>query len=109
MAYDEQIDTRIRRIVSSWENTDDKRMFGGVCHLVRGNMFCGVYKGFLILRLGEENAEDVLRLSSVKPFDITGRPMRGWVMVNREGFQTDSELRAWLDKAREFAETLPSK
>ena len=56
MAYNEEIETRIRKAVSSWQNTDDKKMFGGVCHLLNGNMFCGVYKDFLILRLGQKNS-----------------------------------------------------
>lgn len=109
MAYNEEIEARIKKIVSSWKNTDDKKMFGGVCHLLNGNMFCGVYKDFLILRLGEEKSKSALELPSVRPFDITGRPMKGWVMVGSEGFNSDKQLRAWLDKAKEFVKTLPSK
>ena len=55
------IDNRIKKIVSRWKNTDAKNMFGGVCHLLNGNMFCGVYKDYLILRLGEQKYEDVLK------------------------------------------------
>ena len=84
-------------------------MFGGICHLIHGNMFCGVYKDFLILRLGEGQAKKALELPFVRPFDITGRPMKGWVMVAGEGFHSDQELEAWLNKAKDFAETLPSK
>jgi TfoX/Sxy family transcriptional regulator of competence genes len=109
MAYSEEIEARIKKIVSGWKNTDDKKMFGGVCHLLNGNMFCGVYKDFLILRLGESNSMDALELPFVMPFDITGRPMKGWVMVESKGFKMDSELKAWLNKAKEFAKTLPSK
>jgi TfoX/Sxy family transcriptional regulator of competence genes len=109
MPYNEEIETRIKKIVSGWKKTDAKKMFGGVCHLLNGNMFCGVYKDFLILRLGEKKSKGVLELPFTKPFDITGRPMKGWVMVEREGFSSDSELRAWLDKAKSFVKTLPSK
>lgn len=77
--------------------------------MLKGNMFCGVYKDYLILRLGEKGSEEALRSPLVKSFDITGRPMKGWVMVKREGFRSDEELRAWLDEARDFAKTLPSK
>jgi hypothetical protein len=35
-------------------------MFGGVCHLLNGNMFCGAYKDYLILRLGETVAKEAL-------------------------------------------------
>ena len=109
MPYNEQIETRIEKIISSWRNTDRKNMFGGVCHLLNGNMFCGVYKDFLILRLGEENSNKALALPHVRPFDITGKPMKGWVMVEQDGFQTDDDLAVWLDQAKEFVNSLPPK
>ena len=109
MAYNEELDARIKKAVSRWKNTSDKKMFGGVCHLLNGNMFCGVHKDFLILRLGEEGAGEALAMPFVRPFDITGRPMKGWVMVEEDGFRGDDELKGWLNKAREFAKTLPPK
>ena len=109
MAYNEELGTRIKSIVSDWKNTDDKKMFGGVCHLLNGNMFCGVHKEFLVLRLGPEKAEVALKSAHVRPFDITGKPMKGWVMVSDDGFRSDSELKVWLDKAVDFVKTLPAK
>jgi TfoX/Sxy family transcriptional regulator of competence genes len=109
MAYNETIDRRIRRIVSHWPNTDSRKMFGGVCHLLDGHMFCGVHKYYLILRLGMEKADMALKSKSVKAFDITGKPMKGWVMVAIQGFKTEAKLRNWLDQARDFAESLPPK
>jgi TfoX/Sxy family transcriptional regulator of competence genes len=107
--YNKNLEARIQRIVSTWKNTDSKRMFGGVCHLLNGNMFCGVYRDFLILRLGEKKAAKVLNLPSVKPFDITGRPMKGWVMIEEQGFGNEKELKEWLEQAKVFAETLGTK
>ena len=109
MVYKEEIEIRIKKIVSGWKNTEDKKMFGGICHLQNGNMFCGVLKDFLILRLGPDNAEDALKLPHVRPFDITGRPMKGWVMVAEDGFKGDKELKSWLNQTKRFVETLPSK
>jgi TfoX/Sxy family transcriptional regulator of competence genes len=109
MAYDETLEGRIQKIVSRWDHTEAKKMFSGICHLLRGNMVGGVYKDFLILRLGEENATKALESPFVKPFDITGRAMKGWVMVEEAGFDTDSKLKAWLNQAKEFVETLPPK
>ena len=109
MPYNEEIDARIRKIVSRWKNTDAKKMFGGVCHLLNGNMVCGVYKDYLILRLGEKESGKSLKLSYTKPFDITGKPMKGWVMVEGRGFKTDEKLKSWLLKARTFVKTLPPK
>jgi hypothetical protein len=109
MSYNEHIETRIKKIISIWKNTDQKNMFGGVCHLLNGNMFCGVYKDFLILRLGDENGSKALALPHVRPFDITGKPMKGWVMVEQDGFQADYDLASWLNQAKEFASSLPPK
>jgi len=106
MPYDEALEARIKKIVSKWKNTDNKKMFGGVCHLLNGNMFSGVYKDSLILRLGEGTSREALRLPFVRPFDITGRPMKGWVMVKKEGFESEDELVAWLNQAKNYVRTL---
>lgn len=109
MPYDEEIEGRIKKAISKWKKTESKKMFGGICHLLGGNMFCGVYKNFLILRLGERESQAALSLPFVRPFDITGKPMKGWVMVQKEGFKTEDNLKAWLAKAKEFVHSLPSK
>ena len=109
MPYNETIEIRINKIISGWKKTGAKKMFGGVCHLVNGNMFCGVYKDFLILRLGKEKAEKIMDQPFIKPFDITGRPMKGWVMVAQDGFKKDETLKGWLTQAKKFALTLTAK
>lgn len=107
MPYSEEIDSRIVGAIATW-GTTRKKMFGGTCHLINGNMMCGVYKDYLILRLGEHQAHEALRQAHVKPFDITGKPMKGWVMVSEAGFK-GAALATWLQKAREFAAALPPK
>jgi hypothetical protein len=109
MAYNEQIASRIKKIVSGWKNTENKKMFGGVCYLLKGNMFCGVFKDYLILRLGEKGAEEALRSKHALPFDITGRPMKGWVMIEQKGFEDDEILEEFLVEAKGFVKTLPPK
>jgi TfoX/Sxy family transcriptional regulator of competence genes len=109
MAYNTELADRISRITSRWKNTDSKKMFGGICELLNGNMVCGVHKDFLILRLGEEAANEALELPFVRPFDITGRAMKGWVMVEEEGFKKDDDLKDWLNQAKKFVASLPPK
>ena len=109
MPYNEEIEKRIQKTISGWQNTEAKKMFGGVCHLLNGNMFCGVYKDYLILRLGENVSKEALEMASVKPFDITGKPMKGWVMVAGDGIESDDALENWLNKAKKFVTTLPAK
>ena len=110
MPYNPVIEDRIQRLISSWDHTEAKKMFGGICHLIHGNMFGGVYKELIILRLGVEKANEVLANNPhVRPFDITGRPMKGWVMVEKAGFKTDDALVQWLEMGRDFALALPPK
>jgi hypothetical protein len=109
MPYNKELDRRIKRIVSRWIGTADKKMFGGVCHLLDGNMFCGGHKDFLILRLGEKQAREALNQTHTRPFDITGKPMKGWIMVAGDRCKSDRDLKVWLDQAKGFVKTLPKK
>jgi TfoX/Sxy family transcriptional regulator of competence genes len=109
MAYNATIYNRIKNAVAHWGDIAEKNMFGGICFLFKGHMFCGIYKDFLILRLGEKGTEEALKSKYALPMDITGRPLKSWVMFRQEGFQTDDELHALLEEARDFASTLPAK
>jgi TfoX/Sxy family transcriptional regulator of competence genes len=108
MTYSKALDKRIAELISHWDNVIPREMFGGVCYLLNGNMVCGVYKDFLILRLGSEGAEAALEHRQVRPFDITGRAMKGWVMVEERACQ-GKRLEEWLNKARVFVSHLPEK
>jgi hypothetical protein len=107
MAYDEKLDTRISEIVADWGATR-KKMFGGTCHLLHGNMLCGVHNDRLIVRLGEKAGPAALQEPHTRPMDITGRPMKGWVMVSPKGHAGEA-LIVWLERARAFVSTLPPK
>ena len=109
MAYDEQLDARIKKVVSPWKGTASRKMFGGVCHLLNGKMFGGVHKDKLIVRLGPKEAEKALKKANVVPFDVTGKPMKGWVMIEKEAIQDDAELKSWLSLSKKFVKTLPDK
>lgn len=87
----------------------EKRMFGGIGYLVHGNMACGTNKGSLIVRVGPEAYDQALARPHVRVFDMTGRPMAGWVMVGPEGCSTNDSLRQWLKEGIAFALTLSPK
>ena len=111
MGYDEGLAQRIREVLAElgpppWV---EKEMFGGVGFLLRGNMACGVHKDRLIVRVGPEKHEEALARPHARAFDITGRPMKGWMMVGPEGCETDQALREWVREGVEFALTLPAK
>ena len=84
-------------------------MFGGVGFLLNGNLLVGVWKHSLIVRLGSDEGEAALLEPHAKEFDVTGRPMKGWVMVDPEGIDDDGQLKAWIERALKFVETLPRK
>src|SRR5262245_12727598 len=109
MAYSESLAARIRQIIVHRRGFTEKKMFGGVGFLLYGNMCVGVWKASLIARLGPEQAAAALSEPNVVEFDITGRPMKGWVMVEANGLETDEQLRAWFEQAAEFVDTLPKK
>jgi len=109
MAFDEDLAARIRERLERRQGVEEKRMFGGVAFLLDGNLLVGVWKDSLIARLGREQGEEALLEPHVRPFDVTGRPMRGWVLVGPEGVGEDDQLARWIDRAEEFVRTLPAK
>jgi TfoX/Sxy family transcriptional regulator of competence genes len=109
MAYSESLAERIRRIFACCRGITEKKMFGGVGFLLNGNMCVGIWKTSLIVRLGPEDGEAALKEPNVVPFDITGRPMKGWIMVEPDGIETDEQLSEWIRRAEEFVGLLPKK
>jgi TfoX/Sxy family transcriptional regulator of competence genes len=84
-------------------------MFGGVAFLLNGNMCVGVWKDSLIVRLHAEDAEKALREEHVGAFDITGRPMKGWLLIASAGLEDDDQLQAWIARAVKHVAKLPAK
>ncbi|MFO0866573.1 MAG: TfoX/Sxy family protein [Gemmataceae bacterium] len=109
MAFDETFAGRIRDAISRRKGIEEKKMFGGIGYLLNGNMLVGIWKDSLIVRLGPDNYDDALLEPHVREFDITGRPMKGWVMVEPEGVEDDEQLAGWIDRALKFVKTLPKK
>jgi hypothetical protein len=109
MAYDEVLAERIRAALAGRDGFAEKKMFGGIGFLLHGNMCVGVWKEQLILRLAAEQADAALRQEHVRVFDITGRAMTGWVLVDPAGMRTDEALNGWIDQAVGFVSLLPAK
>ncbi len=109
MAFDEALAARVRDVLSATEGLAEKRMFGGIAFLVNGNMCCGVHGDELIVRLAPERAEDALDQPHVRVFDLTGRPMKGWLLIGPGGVANEDDLSSWVDQAIAFAGSLPAK
>ena len=109
MAFSESLAARIHDALARRRGITEKKMFGGVGFLLNGNMLVGVWKNSLIVRLGPNEGETALLEPHVKVFDITGRPMKGWLLVEPEGIDEDGQLKDWIERAMKFVETLPAK
>lgn len=109
MAYDEKLAKRVRTVLRPEDGYVEKKMFGGICYLLNGNMVCGILNDELIVRVGADSFEKSLILPYARKFDITGRPMTGWVVISSEGIIKTKALKQWINKGIAFARTLPPK
>ena len=107
--YNIKLEEKIDAAAKQWQNVEKKKMFGGVCYLLKGNMAFGIYKDSMIVRMDKEQGEQSLKDRNVKPFDITGRPMAGWVMVQEVGWKSAAGLAKWMEVGKRFALSLPEK
>jgi TfoX/Sxy family transcriptional regulator of competence genes len=107
MAYDEALAQRLRERLGD-AGVAAKRMFGGLAFLTDGKLTVGVYGDDLLVRMNPIEAQRALERPGVRAFDLTRRPMRGWVVVPGEMLD-DPVLDEWLAVARAFVATLPPK
>ena len=109
MAFDESVAGRVREALAEAPDIVEKRMFGGVAFMLRGNMCCGVIGDRLMLRVRPGGYEAALSRPHAKPMDFTGRPMKGMVYVDPAGFASSGDLKTWIASAMEFSLSLPAK
>ncbi len=109
MAYSRSLADRVRQTFLTYPGIAEKRLFGGMGFLTRGNLVVAVWGHDLIVRLGAEQASMALQQEFVREFDAPGRPMRGWVVVEAEALDSDQCLAEWIKLAWLFVETLPTK
>ena len=109
MAYDEPLVERVRRALGESVNLAEINMFGGIAFMLDGHMCCGVLKDELVVRLGTEGAATARSRPHVRAMDFTGRPMKGYVMVEPQGCATDADVRRWTELAAGFVAALPPK
>jgi len=109
MAYDETLASRVRALMIEEPGFTEKKMFGGICFLLNGNMACGLVNDDLIVRVGLESWDAALELPETRVFDLTGKVMRGWVQVGPAGTADDAGLADWVARGVAFARSLPPK
>ena len=100
---------RIRPILAGRKGLSERKMFGGACFMLDGNMCVGTWRGFLIVRLDSKDRAETLAEPHARPADMNGRAMRGWALVDPPGIESEQDLRAWVERSAEFAASLPAK
>ncbi len=109
MAYDEKLADRVREALGARDGLVEKKMFGGLAFMLRGNMCCGVLGDDLLVRASPDDADAWLDEPRVRLMDMTGRPMTGWLLVAPDETADPEGLRRWVERAVTFASALPPK
>lgn len=108
MPYDEGLEAELEQITRDWPGVERMKMFGGLGYLLNGNMTIGIWRDYLIARVGP--AETKLRkIPGVSDMDITGRPMKGWIKAELKTWSTPRHLDAITTASLNFVRTLPPK
>ena len=109
MAYSEAAAQRLRAELGTLPGLTEKKMFGGICFLLGGNMVCGVLGDDLIMRVGAAQYATSLAEPGARVFDFSGKPMTGWVMVSPVGYTSRVDLARWVKLAVAYTGSLPPK
>jgi hypothetical protein len=109
MAYDEILADRVRDALGDRPGLTERKMFGGLAFVLRGNMCCGVLGEEVVVRLPAEEGDAALGEDGVRPMDFTGRPMKGFLLVGGDQLADDASLSGWIERATDHASSLPPK
>jgi TfoX/Sxy family transcriptional regulator of competence genes len=110
MAYDEDLADRVRELVGGTRGVTEKRMFGGLAFLVHGHMAVSVSRqGGLMVRVDPDDGDRLLQRAHVRPFEMRGRDLAGWLRVDDDGLRTRRQLESWVTRGMAYARSLPPK
>jgi TfoX/Sxy family transcriptional regulator of competence genes len=109
MAFDEALAARVRPLVNATDGVVEKKMFGGLAFLVHGNMSVDIHGSDLIVRIEPDETDKALKEPGVRVFDITGRPMKGWLLVGPSALSQKSALSKWVSRGVSYVQSLPPK
>ena len=109
MPYDEGIAERLRELFIDYPDVIEKKMFGGIAFMVSAHMCVGVVKDTLMARVGPEHYQRALTRPHTREMDFTGKPLKGFIYVEAEGFESDEDLKYWVSLCEQFVISLPPK
>jgi hypothetical protein len=108
MPYDIALAEAMRHALKRRRNVVEKKMFGGYCWMLQGNMLCGVEVGRYMFRVGKALEAEALSRPGARPMDITGKPMAGFVWVDARQANA-AGLDTWIELATKYVGSLPAK
>lgn len=109
MPYDEGVAERLREVFIDHFDIEEKKMFGGIAFMLGGHMCCGIVGDRLMARVGPDQYAEALTSPHVREMDFTGRPLKGFIYVEPEGYEDDISLRNWVGMCENFCRSLPPK
>lgn len=109
MPFDQKLAMRLAEVMAERPGMVENRMMGGFGYLLYGNMCVGIHKDTLLIRVGTDVAEEILKRPHVRPMDLTGRVMRGWATIEPGAILDRDSLEEYCELAIAFVSTLPKK
>jgi TfoX/Sxy family transcriptional regulator of competence genes len=110
VAYDEELAHRIRELLGGESGLTEKKMFGGLAFLIRGNMAVAASgQGGVLVRVDPAESDRLLATSNARPMEMRGRQMQGWLRVDTEDVRTKRQLAKWVGVGATYARSLPAK
>ena len=110
MAYDEELAYRIRELLADESAVTEKKMFGGLAFLIRGNMAVAASgQGGVLVRVDPAKSDKLVATSSARPMEMRGREMQGWLRVDNDAVRTKRQLAKWVALGTTYARALPAK
>ena len=109
MAYNQGLADDVRANLGHRADLSEREMFGGIAFLLNGNMAVGVSGNELMVRVGKDAHDDAVSRPGARVFDMSSRPMKGWILVSADGLTSEEDLGGWISRGVAFAETLPPK
>jgi TfoX/Sxy family transcriptional regulator of competence genes len=110
VAYDEALAERIRELLGGESGLAEKKMFGGLAFLIRGNMAVAASgQGGVLVRVDPEQSDTLVATTNARLMEMRGKKMRGWLRVDRDDVRTKRQLAKWVKLGATYARSLPAK
>lgn len=102
MAYNVKLAHRIREAIKNVKNVNEKEMMGGLTFMVNDKMCIGIIKDEMMCRIDPNLQDAALEKTGSRIMDFTGKPMKGYIMLDETGMKTKKEFEYWINLCLEF-------